>query len=197
MLPKDHLTSHSRMSDSRWVITPSWLSGSWRSFLYSSSVHFLPPLLNIFCFCRSVPFLSFIVPISAWNVPVVSLIEEISGLSHSIVFLYFFALVTEEGFLISPCSSLELFKWLYLSFSPFPFTSLLSGICKASSDKHFDCLHLFFLGGSWSRPPVQDHELLSVVLQALCLSDLVSWICHFHCIIHFYNHRIMHNSAFY
>ena len=39
MLPKAHLTSHSRMSGSRWVITPSWLSGSWRSFLYSSSVY--------------------------------------------------------------------------------------------------------------------------------------------------------------
>ena len=37
MLPKAHLTSHSRMSGSRWVITPSWLSESWRS-LYSSSV---------------------------------------------------------------------------------------------------------------------------------------------------------------
>ena len=35
MLPKAHLTSHSMMSGSRWVITPSWLSGSWRSFLYS------------------------------------------------------------------------------------------------------------------------------------------------------------------
>ena len=35
MLSKAHLTSHSRMSGSRWVITPSWLSGSWRSFLYS------------------------------------------------------------------------------------------------------------------------------------------------------------------
>ena len=32
MLPKAHLTLHSRMSGSRWVITPSWLSGSWRSF---------------------------------------------------------------------------------------------------------------------------------------------------------------------
>ena len=39
MLPKAHLTSHSRMSGSRWVITPSWLSGSLRSFLYSSSVY--------------------------------------------------------------------------------------------------------------------------------------------------------------
>ena len=38
MLPKVHLTN-SRTSDSRWVITPSWLSWSWRSFLYSSSVY--------------------------------------------------------------------------------------------------------------------------------------------------------------
>ena len=30
MLPDAHLTSHSRMSGSRWMITPSWLSGSWR-----------------------------------------------------------------------------------------------------------------------------------------------------------------------
>ena len=32
MLPKMHLTLHSRMSDSRWVIIPSWLSRSLRSF---------------------------------------------------------------------------------------------------------------------------------------------------------------------
>ena len=37
MLPKAHVTSQSRMSGYRWVITPSWLSGSLRSFLYSSS----------------------------------------------------------------------------------------------------------------------------------------------------------------
>ena len=36
-------------------------------------------------------------------------LEEISNLFHSIVFLYFFALITEEGFLISPCYSLELY----------------------------------------------------------------------------------------
>ena len=33
MLSKAHLTLHSRMCGSRWVITPSWLSWSWRSFL--------------------------------------------------------------------------------------------------------------------------------------------------------------------
>ena len=37
-------------------------------------------------------------------------LEEISSLSHSIVFLYFLALITEEGVLISPCYSLELWK---------------------------------------------------------------------------------------
>ena len=35
-------------------------------------------------------------------------LEEMSSLSHSIVFLYFFALFTLKGFLISPCYSLEL-----------------------------------------------------------------------------------------
>ena len=32
MLPKARLTLHSRMSGSRWVITPFWLFWSWRSF---------------------------------------------------------------------------------------------------------------------------------------------------------------------
>ena len=35
-------------------------------------------------------------------------LEEISILSRSVVFLYFFALIAEEDFLISPCYSLEL-----------------------------------------------------------------------------------------
>ena len=39
MLSKAHLTLDSRMSGSWWVITPSWLSGSLRSFLYSSSMY--------------------------------------------------------------------------------------------------------------------------------------------------------------
>ena len=37
-----------------------------------------------------------------------NILEEISSLSHSVVFLYFFTLIAEEGFLISPCYSLEL-----------------------------------------------------------------------------------------
>jgi len=34
----------------------------------------------------------------------------------------------------------------------------------------------FSWGWSWSLPPVQCHEPLSIVLQALCLSDLIPWI---------------------
>ena len=65
MLLKAHLTSHFRMSGSQWVTTPSWLSGSWRSFLYSSSVC----SCHLFCFFSPLKFMSFIVPIFAWNVP--------------------------------------------------------------------------------------------------------------------------------
>ena len=69
-------------------------------------------------------------------------LEEISNLSHSIVF-HFFALITEEGFLISPCYSLELCIQMGISYL---FTSPLStAICKASSDSHFAFLHFFFL----------------------------------------------------
>ena len=75
-------------------------------------------------------------------------LEEISSLSHSVVFLYFFALITEEVFLISPFYSLELCiqMGIYLSFSLLPLASLLfSAICKASPDKHLAFFHFFFL----------------------------------------------------
>ena len=42
--------------------------------------------------------------------------KSLSSLSHSIVFLYFFALITEEGFLISPFYCLELCIQLGISF---------------------------------------------------------------------------------
>ena len=106
VLSKAHLTSHSRMSGSRSVITPSWLSGSRRSFLYRSvySCHlFLISSVSV----KSLPFLSFIEPISAWNVPLISLIFFKRSLVFSILLFssIFFALITEEGFLISPCYS--------------------------------------------------------------------------------------------
>ena len=103
-------------------------------------------------------------------------LEEISSLSHSIVFLYFFELITGKGFLISPCYSLEhsVFKWVYLSFSPLIFTSFFfTAICKASSASHFAFCISFSWGWSWSLSPVQCHKPPSIVHQAICLSDLV------------------------
>ena len=64
MLPKAHLTSHSRMSCSRWVITPLWLSGSWRSFLYSSSVYSYHLFLISSLSVRSLPDLGGSYPMS-------------------------------------------------------------------------------------------------------------------------------------
>ena len=69
-------------------------------------------------------------------------LEEISNLSHSIVFFYFFALVTEEDFLISLYHSLELCIQMGVSFLfsfAFHFYSF-STVCEASS------LHFFFGG---------------------------------------------------
>ena len=50
VLPKAHLTSYSRMSDSKWVTTPLWLSGSLTSF-YVGFFFVLLYLLDLFCFC--------------------------------------------------------------------------------------------------------------------------------------------------
>ena len=142
-----HLTSHSRMSGSRWVITLRWLSGSWRSFLYSSvySCHlFWISSASV----RSIHFLSFIVLIFVWNVPLVSLIF----LTRSLVFpnLLFSTISLHWSLKFSYLSSIffgTLHSNGYLSFFPLPFASLLfSAICKGLSFNHFALLHFFFLG---------------------------------------------------
>ena len=150
MLPKAHLTSHSRMSGSRWVITPSWLSGSWRSFLYSSSVYSCHLFWISSASVRSIPFLYLTEPIFAWNVPFVSLIF----LKRSLVFpILLLSSISLHWSLSKAFLSLlailwnSAFKWEYLSFSPLPFTFLLfTAICKASSDSCFAFLHFFSLG---------------------------------------------------
>ena len=139
---------------------------------------FLPPLLNIFCFCRSIPFLSFIEPIFTWNVPLVSLIF----LKRSLVFpILLFSSISFHWSLRKAFLSLHdslwnsAFKWEYLSFSLLLFASRhFRAICKGFSDKHFAFLHFFFF--VMGLPPIQCHEPLSIVLQALCLSDLILWI---------------------
>ena len=75
-------------------------------------------------------------------------LEEISGLSHSVVSLYFFALIAEGGFLNSPCYSLELCIQTDLSFLfsfAFHFSSFLSYL-QGLLRQPFCFLHFFFWG---------------------------------------------------
>ena len=131
------------------MITPSWLSGSWRSFLYNSvySYHlFLISSASV----RSIPLLSFIEPIFAWNVPLVSLIF----LKRSLVFpILLFSSISLHWLLRKAFLSLLAILWnsafrcLYLSFYPSLFVSLLfTAICKASPDSSFSFLHFFPMG---------------------------------------------------
>ena len=156
MLPKAHLTSHSRLSGCRWVITSLWLSASWRPFLYSSSVYSCHLFLISSASIWSLPFLSFIEPIFEWKIPVVFLIF----LKRSLVFpILLFSSISLHWSLRKVFFSLlailwnSAFKWVYLSFSPLLFTSLLfTAICKTSSDSHFSFLHLFFwMLGPWIK----------------------------------------------
>ena len=190
MLPKAHLTSHTRMFGSKWVIIPSWLSGSWKSFLCSSFVYSCHLFLISSASVRSIPFLSFIEPIFAWNVPLVFLIL----LKRSLVFpiLLLFSVSLHWSLRKSFLSLLAIlwnsaFKWAHLSFSPLPFTSLLfTAICKAPSDNHFVFLHFLFLVMVLIPASVQCHEPPSIVLQGLCLSDLIPWM---YFSLPLYNHK--------
>ena len=155
-------------------------------FLYSSSVYSCHLFLISSASVRSIPFLSCIMPFFALGIS--NFLEEISSLSHSVAFLYFFSLIIEEGFLISPCYSLELYIQMGISFLfSFPFTLLLFSSQLFVRPPQTTILPLcisFSWRWSWSLPPVLYQEPLSKVLQALCLSDLILWIIyHFHYIV--------------
>ena len=107
--------------------------------------------------------------------------------SHSMVFYYFFALITEEGFLTSRCYSLELCIQIDISFIfsfAFHFFSQLFVRLPQTTILPF-CIS-FSWEWSWSVPPIQCHEPLFIVLQALCLSDLILWI---YLSLSMYNHK--------
>ena len=148
MLPKAHLTLHSRMSDSRWVITPLilWVM---KIFFVQFFCVFLPPL-NIFCFCytHNISVLYWVHLCMKCSLGISNFLEEISSLSHSIVPSIFLHWSLRKVFL-SLLAILwnSAFKWVYLFFSPLLFASLLfTAICKASSDSHAAFLLFFFLG---------------------------------------------------
>ena len=135
--------------------TPGWLAvtewphhyGYLRPFFcVVFSVHSCHLFLFSSSSIRSLQFLSFIMPVLAWNILLISpIFLERSSLSNSITFFYFFASVIEEDLIISPYILWNsAFSWVYFCLFPMPFTSLLSlDLCKASSDSHFAFLHIF------------------------------------------------------
>ena len=151
-------------------------------FLYRSSVYSCHLFLISFASVRSIPFLSFITPILSWNVPLVSLIFLMRSqvfpilLFSSISFHWslrkaFLSLLTILWTLHSDAYIFPFLLWLSLLFSwlfvrPPQTTILPFGIS-------------FSWGWSWSLSLVQCHKPLSIVLQALCLSDLIPCICPF------------------
>ena len=161
MLSKAHLTSHSRMSGSKWVITLLWLYGSWRSFLYSSSMYSYLFFLISSASVRSIPFLSFIEPIFAWNVPLVSLIflkrSLVSPiLLHSSVSLHWSLRKAFLSLLAILWNST--FRWIYLSFSPLPLLLFFSQLfIRPPQTTTFPFCISSSWGWFWSPPPIQCH----------------------------------------
>ena len=171
------------MSGSRWVITLPWLTGSQRSFLYSSSVYCYHLFLISSASFRSIPHLSFIVPVFAWNVswrdlylfPILLFSSISLHCSLKKAFLFLFAIVWNSAF-----------KWVYLFFSPLPLASLLfSAICKTSSHNHFAFLHFFFLR-MVLIPASCTMSQTSVHSSSSTLSDQIPWI---YLSLPQYNHR--------
>ena len=150
MLPKAHLTSHSRMSGSRLSEHTIMIIWVVRSVLYSSSVYSCHLFLISSASVRSIPFLSFVEPIFAWNVPLVYLIFLKRSLDFPILLFSSISLhwLLRKAFLsILAILWNSAFRWEYLSFSHLLFASLLfTAVYKASSDSHFAFLHFFFLG---------------------------------------------------
>ena len=152
MLPKAHLTSHSKMSGSGWVTTASWLFGSLRPFLflffYCSSVYSCHLFLISFASNRSILFLYSVVPIFARNVPLVFPIF----LKSSLVFpIQLFSSISlhcslKKAFFISPCCSLELciqlthsYAYIFIGFM----VTLFSSIFTVYSKVMLNNFHLF------------------------------------------------------
>ena len=97
-----------------------------KNFLESSSVYSCHLFLISSSYVRSIRFLSFIEPIFAWNVPLVSLIF----LKRSLVFpILLFSSISLHSSLRKAFLSLlailwnSAFRYLYLSFSPLLFTN--------------------------------------------------------------------------
>ena len=167
------------MSGSRWVITPSWLPGSWRSLLHSSSVYSCHLFLITFCFCQ----VHTVSVLYSVHLCVKCTLVSLIFLERSLVFpILLFSSISLHWLLRKAFLSLlvllwnSAFSWVYLSFSPFPFNSLLFSsqlFVRLSQTTILPFCISFSWGWSWWLSPVQCYKPPSIVLQAL--SDLIPW----------------------
>ena len=115
------------------IVHRTWTGDSFYIWYYTcfnaSSVYSCHLFLLSYSSVRSIPFLPFIEPIFAWNVPFVSLIF----LKRSLVFpIQLFSSISLHWSVRKAFLSLlailwnSAFRWVFLSFSLLPFTSLLS-----------------------------------------------------------------------
>ena len=119
MLPKAH-----KMSGSRWVITPLWLSRSLRLFLYSSSVYSCHLFLISSASVGPYHFCPLLYPSLHEMFPYISnFLEEISSFSH-LVFSSISLHYSRNTFSLLAVVWKSPFSWVYLSPSPLPFASL-------------------------------------------------------------------------
>ena len=139
------------------VITPSWLSGSWRSFLYSSSLYschlFLISSASIRSNTTSVLYWAYL----TWNVPFVSLIFFKRFLVFPI--LLFCSISLHQSLRKDFLSLLGIlwnssFRWIYFSFPPLLFTSLLFSAILSPPQTTF-CLFAFLFLGDGLDPCLQ------------------------------------------
>ena len=116
---------------------------------------------------RSIPFLSFIVPIFAWNNPLGSLIYlKRSLVFHIPLISLFLCIVHWSPSYLSYLSSgiLHSVEYIFLFLSPLAFTLFLfSTIYKASSDNHLAFWHFLFFGmvliaASWTMLHTSIHS---------------------------------------
>ena len=172
MLPKAHLTLCSGISDSRWVITPLWLSGSLRSFLYNYFMYCFHLFLISYASIWSIHFLSFIVPIFAWNVPLVSLIFLKSFLVFPILFFSSISL----HWSLSSCYSLELYIQMGISFLFYLLLLFFSQLFVRPPKTTILPFCISFLGGMVLITASCTMSWTSVHISSGTLSNLIPWI---------------------
>ena len=158
-------------------------------FLYSSSVYSCHLVLISAASVRSIPFLSFIEPIFAWNVPLVSLIFS----KRSLVFpILLFSSISLHWSLSKAFLSLLAILWnSEFKWNSFPFLlwslllffhSYLQGLLRQPF-----CLFAFlFLGDGLDPHLLYNVMNLSIHSSSGTLSDLIPWI---YFSLPLYNHK--------